>query len=250
MVGVLPSERLTFPSADPLGVPLVAAEEFVPSYLVPHRQKVRTEDPVSGGAVHFFLDDGRFEPVDPGAALARVGGTPRKCFHDIGELTLADQIEALAFAGVTDGCERQRYCPAQPVTRGQMATFLARTFNQPPTDTDFFVDDEASSHEQGINRLARANTARRCSTTGFCPDDPVTRAQMAAFIPRALALPAVGVDAFTDDVGDIHEAAINALASADITSGCDPGDPERFCPHDTVTRAQMAAFLMRVIEAR
>ena len=60
---MLPTERGLFPSADPLGVPLVAAEDSVPSYLVPHRQKVRTERPVEGGAVHFFLDDERFEPV-------------------------------------------------------------------------------------------------------------------------------------------------------------------------------------------
>jgi Domain of unknown function (DUF4417) len=59
-----------------LGVPLVAAEDSVPSYLVPHRQKVRTERPVEGGAVHFFLDDERFEPVwrTPEKGLSYVRG--------------------------------------------------------------------------------------------------------------------------------------------------------------------------------
>lgn len=188
--------------------------------------------------------------VHPAAALAKVGGTPRKCFHDIGELTLADDIERLAFAGITDGCAPQRFCPTQPVTRGQMATFVSRAVNQPATDTNFFADDDASPHEQGINRLAQASIARGCTADSFCPDDPVTRAQMAAFITRALDLPAVGVDAFSDDVGDIHEAAINALASAQITSGCDAGRPELFCPHDTVTRAQMAAFLVRMLDSQ
>ena len=97
MVGVLPSERLAFPSADPLGVPLVAAEEFVPSYLVPHRQKVRTEDPVSGGAVHFFLDDGRFEPVwkTPEKGLTyvrRVGAALTPDFSLYPEMPLALQL--------------------------------------------------------------------------------------------------------------------------------------------------------------
>lgn len=188
--------------------------------------------------------------VDPAAALAAADGTPRKCFTDIGELTLADQIERLAFAGITDGCAPAQFCPAQPVTRGQMATFLSRAVNQPPTDADFFSDDQASAHQQGINRLAQANIARGCTADSFCPSDAVTRGQMAAFISRALDLPAVGVDAFSDDGGDVHEAAINALASADITSGCDAGRPERFCPGDTVNRAQMAAFLMRMIDSR
>ena len=188
--------------------------------------------------------------VDPAAAMAAAGGTPRKCFTDIGELTLADQIERLAFAGITDGCGPLQFCPAQPVTRGQMATFLSRAVNQPSTDADFFDDDDASAHQQGINRLAQANIARGCTTVSFCPNDPVTRGQMATFLSRALDLPAVGVDAFSDDAGDVHEGAINALASADITSGCDASRPERFCPGDTVNRAQMAAFLMRMIDSR
>jgi hypothetical protein len=129
-----------------------------------------------------------------------------------------------------------------------MATFLSRAVDQPPTDADFFSDDEASSHEAGINRLAQAGIARGCTTDEFCPNDPVTRAQMAAFLSRALDLPPVGIDAFSDDDGDIHEAAINALASAGITSGCDAGQPERFCPGDTVSRAQMAAFLSRALD--
>ena len=76
MVGVLPSDREIFPSADALGVPLLKAEDFEPSYLVSHRQKVRTEYPLSGGAVYFFLNDGRFEPVwkTPRKGLSYVEG--------------------------------------------------------------------------------------------------------------------------------------------------------------------------------
>jgi S-layer homology domain len=131
-----------------------------------------------------------------------------------------------------------------------MATFLSRAINRSPTDADFFDDDEASSHEEGINRLAQADIARGCTADSFCPNEPVTRAQMAAFLARALDLPSVGIDPFTDDDGDVHEAAINALASVDITGGCDAGRPERFCPGDTVTRAQMAAFLVRMMDRR
>lgn len=188
--------------------------------------------------------------LDPAAALAAVDGRHRKCFIDIGALTLADQIERLAFAGITDGCVPDRFCPAQRVSRGQMATFLSRAINRSPTDADFFDDDEASSHEEGINRLAQADIARGCTADSFCPNEPVTRAQMAAFLARALDLPSVGIDPFTDDDGDVHEAAIDALASVDITGGCDAGRPERFCPGDTVTRAQMAAFLVRMMDRR
>jgi hypothetical protein len=80
----------------------------------------------------------------------------------------------------------------------------------------------------------------------FCPDDPVTRGQMAAFLARALDLP-TGPDAFTDDETSVFEGAINKLARAGITLGCNPPDNDNFCPDGKVTREQMAAFLTRAL---
>ena len=186
--------------------------------------------------------------VDPLASLRAVGGPALPCFTDVADLTLADEIERLGLAGVTDGCAVRRFCPAQAVTRGQMATFLSRVVPQPATDADFFDDDASSPHQDGINRLAQADIANGCSTASFCPNASVTRGQMAAFIARALDLPAASVDAFSDDGRSLHEGSINALAAVNITGGCDAGRPQRFCPDATVTRAQMAAFLVRMMD--
>lgn len=49
---------------------------------------------------------------------------------------------------------------------------------------------------------------------------------------------------FFDDDGNVHEGAIEAIAGADITVGCDDLG-EFFCPDAEVTRAQMATFLTR-----
>jgi hypothetical protein len=38
------------------------------------------------------------------------------------------EINALAAAGITLGCSEQQFCPADPVSRGQMASFLVRAF--------------------------------------------------------------------------------------------------------------------------
>lgn len=38
----------------------------------------------------------------------------------------ATGIGAVAQANITSGCRSDRYCPADNVTRGQMATFLMR----------------------------------------------------------------------------------------------------------------------------
>jgi hypothetical protein len=70
---------------------------------------------------------------------------------------------------------------------------------------------------------------------------------MAAFLVRALDLPAApGID-FVDDDGSVFEADIEKLAAAGITRGCNPPANDRFCPNDAVTRGQMAAFLHRAL---
>jgi hypothetical protein len=50
---------------------------------------------------------------------------------------------------------------------------------------------------------------------------------------------------FLDDDGNVHEANIEAIAAAGITKGCNPPDNDRYCPGESVTRGQMAAFLVR-----
>ncbi len=107
-----------------------------------------------------------------------------------------------------------------------------------------FVDDNGSVHEGDIIRLAEAGITKGCASDRFCPDDAVTRGQMAAFLARAFDLPGTSVDYFTDDVGSMFESSINALAGAGITRGCGSGS---FCPEASITRAEMAAFLARVL---
>ena len=101
-----------------------------------------------------------------------------------------------------------------------------------------------------LEKLAAAGITRGCNpptNDRFCPNDPVTRGQMAAFLTRALELlAATGID-FTDDDGSIFEDAIERLAAAGITRGCNPPANDRFCPDQPVTRGQMAAFLRRAL---
>ena len=100
-------------------------------------------------------------------------------------------IEALHAAQITAGCSQQplRYCPDDPVTRAQMASFLARALDlEAPQQQAGFADvDPASVHSANIEALHAAQITAGCSQQPlrYCPDDPVTRAQMAAFLYRA-----------------------------------------------------------------
>ena len=71
---------------------------------------------------------------------------------------------------------------------------------------------------------------------------------MAAFIVRALDIPAVATNTFTDTAASVHVWDIAALHAQGITKGCNPPAADQFCPDKTVTRGQMAAFISRAFE--
>jgi spore germination protein GerM len=111
-----------------------------------------------------------------------------------------------------------------------------------------FTDDDGNVHEGFIEAIATEGITAGCNppaNDSYCPNKAVSRQQMASFLVRALGLSATTTDYFVDDEGSVHQANINALAAAGITAGCNPPDNDEFCPTGTVTRGQMAAFLVR-----
>ena len=134
--------------------------------------------------------------------------------------------------------------PEDLVSRAQMATFMARALQLEPVEEGPFTDiGHTSAHASSINAIAVADISLGCGEGLFCPDDIVSRAQMASFLARALALEPVEEGPFSDLQGaGLHRTAINAVAEAAYTLGCSEG---LFCPHDSVNRAQMASFLAR-----
>ena len=170
---------------------------------------------------------------------------PTSGFFDVEDgSTHSESIRVIAEAGITVGCSTGRFCPREAVTRAEMATFLARALDLPSPSRDYFVDDDGNTHEDSINRLAEAGITVGCSASRFCPREAVTRAEMATFLARALDLPSPSRDYFVDDDGNTHEDSINRLAEAGITVGC---SASQFCPHEAVTRAQMATFIARIL---
>lgn len=116
----------------------------------------------------------------------------------------------------------------------------------PPGGT--FLDDDGNVHEGYIEAIADQGVTRGCNPPDndrYCPGDVVSRGQMAAFLVRALGLPAGEPDPFVDDDGSVFEEDIGRLAAAGITRGCNPPVNDRFCPDDSITRGEMAAFLVR-----
>lgn len=120
--------------------------------------------------------------------LRRATGIPTStvnAFSDDNSSQHEADINGVAVANLTGGCAEARYCPGAVVTRGQMASFLARALRLPAATRDWFGDDNGSMHEGSINRLAEAGITGGCASGRFCPGAPVTREQMAGFLHRA-----------------------------------------------------------------
>ena len=98
-------------------------------------------------------------------------------------------VNALAAAGVISGCGPGSFCPAEELTRAQMATMLARALPGPgPDSEDYFSDDDGSAHEAAVNALTAKGIVSGCGPGSFCPADPVRRDHAAAILARALGL--------------------------------------------------------------
>jgi hypothetical protein len=123
-------------------------------------------------------------------ALDLPAGIPGRFTDTVDSIHEVD-IDALAAAGITKGCNppaNDQFCPERKVTRGEMAAFTARAFELPRVAGDRFSDDDDSPFEGDIEAIAAAGITNGCGTTSYCPAQRLPRAQMAAFLGRALHL--------------------------------------------------------------
>ena len=164
-------------------------------------------------------------------------------------------IDLLRDYAITSGCSASppMYCPGDNITRGQMAVFVVRsvmggdnfTYNSAP-----YFTDVPATHPffKWIQEMRDLGITSGCGPTTYCPDDPVTRGQVAAFIIRdrygAAAQFQVPPTPFFTDVpaGNAYFQWVQKMKQLGITSGC---GPSTYCPDDPVTRGQMAVFMVR-----
>ena len=162
-------------------------------------------------------------------------------------------IENLFHNGITGGCGAGVYCPGSSVTRAQMAVFLLKAehganYVPPPCAPGVFGDVACPSlFADWIEQLASEGITAGCGGGNYCPNNPVTREQMAVFLLKAKYgsgyAPPVCTAVFTDVPCPSQYANwISELFNEGITGGCGGGN---YCPGSPNTRGQMAVFLVK-----
>jgi len=137
-----------------------------------------------------------------------------------------------------------------------MAAFLYRAVTHlhgaPDPGGDARLSDVADDAWYRTNaQWAVNNGVMRAPGGSFNPTGAVTRADMAEMLVAAfnhISAPARAQGLFSDTAGlpDAAVRAIEGIRAAGVTAGCST-DPLRYCPSETVTRAQMASFLTRAM---
>ena len=199
------------------------------------------------GAVYRLSLPGLLRSYCPNAAVRRdqmavfllktahgAGFDPPDCsgqFPDVAcPSQFADWIEQLAAEGITAGCAGGNYCPLSAVTRAQMAVFLLKTEHGaaylPPPCTGVFPDVPCPSlFADWIEQLASEGITGGCAGGNYCPDLPVTRAQMAVFLLKmehgGAYQPPPCAPVFADvTCPSLFAPWIEQLATEGITAGC------------------------------
>ena len=129
---------------------------------------------------------------------------PSASFIDIGRLPdeTTAAVACLLHYGITTGTSPTTFSPESPVTRSQMARFLARTIAavevEVPDGEDAPFEDMHTVNEDGqraISRLWRLGITRGTGSATFDPETPVARRQMALFLARLLKAADIPADA-------------------------------------------------------
>jgi hypothetical protein len=160
------------------------------------------------------------------------------------------KVETLLHNGVTGGCTPTTYCPGDPVTRGQMAIFIAKvmaggganvpssgTANGKPYNcaaggasvfTDVSPTDLFCKH---AHYLAVQNVTLGCSATQFCPGDNVNRESMAAFLAKAIVAPGGGPAVPLTYTDPTTSLAYNCSLASPAVHFTDVPETDTFCKH-------------------
>jgi hypothetical protein len=174
----------------------------------------------------------------PPPAGAQVAG-----FSDVRTTNVhAEAIAELAEAGILLGYEDGTFRPAASITRGQLASVIARAAELPPVRPAPFSDTAGNTHEGAIGALAAADILLGYEDGTFRPYDPIKREHVAVVIARWLGVDPVADGPFTDV--NRYAGQINALWEIGIVNGT---TATTFSPLANIRRDQTASLIYRAL---
>jgi hypothetical protein len=212
---------------------------------------------VSGGGCSGGGGSGSGEQTSSGRIAAGSENTAIGRFSDVSPQDwFYGDVDYAVTKGWIAGVAVDRFAPNAPVTRGMLATILARVYGANtgdyPAGADDFSDVPPNQYYSSAIRWARAIGLITGLDDGrFEPDTPVKRQDVAVLFFRFTALTGKSIPeirqiiAFADegDISDYALESVRAMYRAKIISGV---GNDRMNPQGAATRAETAAMLHRL----
>ena len=195
---------------------------------------VPASGPASGGTAVSITGTGFL----PGATLT-IGGVMGESIVVVGSSEIDAATPALGAGTLNDVAVAN---PAS-ATQASLSAALARGWL-----ADFLDVPQDDIFHDFVETIFRRAVTAGYGNGNYGRDDSISRAQMAVLLLKGkfgsshIPPPATGT-VFNDvHVGDFGDAWIEELAGLQVTVGCGDGN---YCPNDSVTRAEMAVFLLK-----
>ncbi|MBC9783577.1 DUF4347 domain-containing protein [Heliobacterium chlorum] len=175
------------------------------------------------------------------------GGTratlpPEKTVEPVRPTTPSSETIKPYVLGYPDGT----FKPEQAITRGELATIIARHLTGEPKSIAIEYSDVPSNHWafESIARLQAMNLLQGYPDGSFKPDRFVTRGELATLVSKWKQLTSNGHSTFGDVQGHWAEKSIAAMEEANIIKGYPDGF---FHPNQAVTRAEIVVLMNQII---
>jgi hypothetical protein len=168
---------------------------------------------------------------------------PCPSFPDISGSVHSPAIRSLAAAGILLG-RPGGFEPRSDISRGQAASVVARALGlQVKASDPTFRDIAGNVHADAIRAVAGAGLVGGFPDGTFRPGAPVTRAQLAAVVARAMKVDGrTATGCFRDVAGTTHERSVCALAQLGVVNGT---TATTFTPNGSISRDQAASLVWR-----
>lgn len=227
----------------------ITASVSVPKSVGSTRVDIPVSKPTGSMVAVFVHPDGTEEIVkgsvvtETGVALRAEGDVRLKIidnakrFNDMADHWAKDAVEFASSRELFNGVGNDAFGPDRSMTRGMVSTVLARLAGADTAGGEtWYAKGTAWAVENGIS-------------DGTNPEQPVTREQLAAMLYRYAGSPAVSGELGFDDADSISAWARDAVRWCMDNGILNGVGGNRMTPQDLARRGQVAAMLMRFLQA-
>lgn len=245
----------------------IAAGEQAAAFYFDGTDWVKLGGTVEGSAVvvrlnhltRFAVFSTRAEPPAVPAPPAAPAPPPVKTFADLAGHWAKQDIEAMLAKGLVAGVSATEFAPDRTVTRAEFTALLVRALGiqYAPGLRSSFADVPGDAWYAAVVTAAAQNgLVGGYSATGFGPEDPITREQMAAMVVHAFNYAGKGVTLTDAEVSAqlarfTDAPAISPWARASVAGAVTKGivkgrTATAIVPQGTATRAEAAVMILRM----